>query len=164
MTGNVLIPSKKIPRRKTFSKTADEHESLTVPTHPLKVKPSGNAYTASENIKAAAGLFVTMPDELIVHLLEFLDAASLLRLGSACKALYAFCRLEDLWKTLCIEYDIFPYVFVFGASLSVSNWNTPFGISHVFAVPGGFIPSSARDRFDQKVGWISVKRVYIINC
>ena len=47
-----------------------------------------------------------LPDELIIQVLESLDATSLQCLGSTCKALYAFSRFEDLWKTLCIEYEL----------------------------------------------------------
>lgn len=56
----------------------------------------------------AAGTFVALPDELLIQVLELLDAASLKRLGCACKALYAFSRFEELWKTLYIEYA-FPH-------------------------------------------------------
>ena len=75
-----------------------------IPRHPLGVKPSGNAYTSTENHKIAAGYFYHLPDEIIVSVLEYLDLEALLSLGSTCKALYAFSRLEDLWKTLFILY------------------------------------------------------------
>ena len=88
------------------SEESGSYDSLTVPLHPLRIKPAGNAYTATENIKLAAGIFLRLPDELIIQVLESLDAASLKWLGCTCKALYAFSRLEDLWKTLCIEYEI----------------------------------------------------------
>lgn len=47
-----------------------------------------------------------LPDELIIQVLEELDASSLKNLGFTSKALYAFSRFEDLWKTLCIGYDL----------------------------------------------------------
>ena len=103
----------------TLQKMSAELDSLAVPPHPLRVKPAGNAYTATNNIKLAAGSFKRMPDELILQVLESLDATSLKWLGSTCKALYAFSRLEDLWKTLCIEYELplsHPPL-VFGTSL-----------------------------------------------
>jgi len=75
---------------------------VTIPIHPLGVRPAGNAYTSTENLKNAAGSFSCLPDELLVSILEFLDAKALLDLGSSCRALYAFSRLEDLWKTLFI--------------------------------------------------------------
>lgn len=81
-----------------------QHGAFAVPLHPLEIKPAGNAYTAVENIKSAAGLFSTLADELIIHMLEFLPDRSLLQLRATCKTLYAFCSFDDLWKNLCIEY------------------------------------------------------------
>lgn len=112
MAGTVTVPSQKKSPEETLShqqnlfNSSGAYDSLTVPFHPLKIKPAGNAYTATENIKLAAGSFALLPDELLIQVLEYLGAASLKRLGSACKALYAFSRLEDLWKTLCIEYEL----------------------------------------------------------
>ena len=78
--------------------------SVTVPPHPLRIKPAGNAYTEATNIKIATGFFSVLPDELIIQVLEFLDAPQLLSVGATCKALYAFCQLEELWKALFIRY------------------------------------------------------------
>ena len=147
MASNVLLSSQMMtPSRKSWSHQKDssrdlgEDDSLAVPLHPLKIKPSGNAYTAPENIKQAAGVFVGLPDELIIQIMEYLDATSLKWLGSTSKALYAFSRLEDLWKTLCLEYE-FPlslfhfvycdpdlYCFGLHAVLYVpaAPWATPF--------------------------------------
>ena len=77
---------------------------VAVPPHPLRIKPTGNAYTSSSNLKSATGYFTCLPDELIVQILEYLEARNLLQLGATCKALYAFARFEDLWKSLFIEY------------------------------------------------------------
>ena len=73
-----------------------------IPYHPLGVKPSGNGLIAEWTLRTAAGNLATLPDELILLLLEYLDCFSLLRLGAACKALYAFTRSEGLWKRLFI--------------------------------------------------------------
>lgn len=81
-----------------------ENVSLTVPHHPLGIKPLGNAFTASRNIKLAAGIFANIPDEIIIQVLDFLDARSLLRLGASCKALYAFCHFDEHWKALFIRF------------------------------------------------------------
>ena len=111
MANDVLLPSRvNAPEQssshgKTLSTGAGEHDSLTLPSHPLRIKPAGNVYTAMENIKLATGFFMGLPDELIIQVLESLDAASLKQFGCTCKALYAFSRFEDLWKTLCIEYE-----------------------------------------------------------
>ncbi|MCJ1299141.1 hypothetical protein MMC08_001932 [Hypocenomyce scalaris] len=86
-----------------------------IPIHPLGIKPAGNAYTSSTNIRSTIGAFITLPDELIIRVLDYLDAPSLLQLGTTCKALYAFCRLEDLWKALfigpflCAHTPLQPY-------------------------------------------------------
>ena len=84
-------------------------ESVTIPSHPLGIKPAGNAYAAPKNIKLAVGHFSALPDDLLVQILEILDAASLKQLGITCKSLYAFSRLDDLWKTLCVEYESLPF-------------------------------------------------------
>lgn len=74
-----------------------------IPCHPLGVKPSGNALTATRDLRAAIGAFNALPDEVILILFEYLDASSLLSIGRTCKALYAFTRSEELWKTLFIR-------------------------------------------------------------
>ena len=75
----------------------------TVPPHPWAIKPLGNAFGAKHNIKTAAGLFAVLPDELILQIFELLGPESILRLGATCKALCAFSRFEELWKTKFIE-------------------------------------------------------------
>ena len=79
------------------------YESTAVRLHPLKIKPAGNAYAANGNSKSEAGLLAKLPDELLVQILEYLDATALQRIQCTCRALYAFSRLEDLWKTLFVE-------------------------------------------------------------
>ncbi|KAH8694116.1 putative F-box and JmjC domain protein [Talaromyces proteolyticus] len=74
-----------------------------VPCHPLGVKPSGNALVATSNLRNAIGNFNLLADDVVLVLLEYLDAPSLLKLGRTCKALYAFTRSEDIWKTLLIR-------------------------------------------------------------
>lgn len=71
--------------------------------HPLGVRPSGNAYVASVNLKDSAGRFAALPDELLAPVLEILEPQDLLRLGSTCRALHAFTRNEELWRTLFVE-------------------------------------------------------------
>lgn len=78
------------------------HDFVTV-QHPLKIRPSGNAYAAAKNLKSASGLWATLPDEICVQILEFLEPASLDTLGQTCKALFAFSRFEELWKAFCVE-------------------------------------------------------------
>lgn len=85
-----------------------EDETCVMPSHPLGVKPAGNAFSAVENAKTMAGFFFSLSDELILQVLDFLDHWSLVRLGATCKFFYAFCQFDDLWKTLFIEY-VFPF-------------------------------------------------------
>ncbi len=80
-----------------------DSSTIVVPVHPLGIKPLGNAFAAEKNIKAAAGYFSALPEELLIQLLEYLEATSLSQLGRTCKVLYAFSRFEDLWKVQCIE-------------------------------------------------------------
>src|SRR5262245_9338412 len=72
-------------------------------SHPLGVKPAGNSYTASTNSKANTGLFTKLPDELLMHFLEYLKAQELRSLSQCCKFLYAFCYTDELWRALFIE-------------------------------------------------------------
>ena len=111
-TGKIALPSMGVrgaQQELPVDITGDD--SVSVPSHPIGVKPTGNAYNATKNLKLATGIFVALPDELIVQVLEYLDGSSLQKLGCTCKAMYAFSRLEDLWKTLCIEYGHLFYIF-----------------------------------------------------
>jgi hypothetical protein len=98
-------PSK---RRKTSAaanfQNDDEVVAIALPSHPLGVKPAGNAYTASENIKSRCGSFARLPDELLSHILESFEADTLIRLGSTCRALYAYTRLDEFWRALFVRY------------------------------------------------------------
>jgi len=98
-------PSKRLKVTQPYSQLdviADE-EPAAIPSHPLSVKPSGNAYTASINSKASAGAFAQLPDELLISLLESFEAKILLSLGQTCRALYAFSRAEELWRALFVQ-------------------------------------------------------------
>ena len=79
----------------------DSHD-LAVPAHPWGLMPSGNAYLSRKNLKVAAGHFAILPDETLVQLLEHFTERELVQLGSTCKALFAFCRLEDFWKAFVV--------------------------------------------------------------
>lgn len=88
------------------SNSIDDEESsaaVSIPPHPLGVKPSGNAYTATRNARYAIGPLQILPDEVLAIFLESLDARLLRLLGATCKFLYAFTRSEELWKPLFIE-------------------------------------------------------------
>lgn len=80
-------------------------EANGVPPHPLGIKPLGNAFDASgPNVKDRCGVFAMLPDELLLQVLDSLSARELLNLGATCKALYAFCGADELWKGLFVEY------------------------------------------------------------
>ena len=99
-------PAKRVRMIEAFvaTKSMDTDELRgTLPPHPLGIKPSGNALTATSNLKTSAGSFSKLPDELIIHLLECLQSHELRRLGYTCKALYAFATSDDLWKTILVE-------------------------------------------------------------
>lgn len=84
--------------------TVVDESSQSVPSHPYGIKPLGNQYTATLISKDFIGPdFAKFPDEVLAIVLEYLEAQELVALGSSCKFLHAFCRSEDLWKTLFIE-------------------------------------------------------------
>ncbi|KID80146.1 F-box protein [Metarhizium brunneum] len=76
----------------------------SIPTHPLGVKPLGNRYLSNgSNAKANSGTWGFLPDEMLMLILEQVDAKSLLSLGSTCKFLFAFCHADELWKALFLQ-------------------------------------------------------------
>lgn len=81
----------------------EEEERITILPHPLGIKPAGNGLLATDDIKLAAGFFVRLPDELIVHILEFLQPEEILGFRRSCKAILALCLNEETWKTKYIE-------------------------------------------------------------
>ncbi|KAL8706702.1 MAG: hypothetical protein Q9201_000227 [Fulgogasparrea decipioides] len=91
------------PGSETVSKLSSltrNHTPTTVPIHPLDVKPLGNVYAAKENIKAKAGLFALLPDELIIQITELVDPTTLLQLGCT----YALHK-----PFLCAHISLLPY-------------------------------------------------------
>lgn len=96
------FPSSEVERSSSVDTSSLGHSYQSVPIHPLGVKPSGNAYTASSNARHSIGVFEKFPDEMLAIFLEYLDARSLCLLGSTSKFLYAFCRIDDLWKQIFI--------------------------------------------------------------
>ena len=81
---------------------SNTHDHIAV-QHPLGIKPSGNAYTANNDLRLAAGFWTLLPDEIWIQILELLGPCSLNTLGLTCKALFAFSRFEDLWKAFCVQ-------------------------------------------------------------
>ena len=104
-TSTELPPRKKFKVSPVAHSLDDDVEAVAaaVPPHPLGIRPAGNAYTATQNIKANCGSFARLPDELLNHIFESFDADALIRLGSTCRALYAFTRFDELWRALFVR-------------------------------------------------------------
>jgi hypothetical protein len=100
--GSDTRPSKRIKTKNAYDEP-EESGDRGIPSHPLQVKPSGNAFSSSINFKNNAGYFGVLPDELILQLFEQLSALELLRLGSACRFLYAFTQSDEIWRALFVE-------------------------------------------------------------
>ncbi|KXT15927.1 hypothetical protein AC579_1431 [Pseudocercospora musae] len=81
----------------------DDENNTFVRRHPLGVRPSANALVATKNLRDSSGRLALLPDELLASLLEVLEPQDLLRLGGTCRALHAFTRNEELWRTLFVE-------------------------------------------------------------
>jgi len=98
-------PSKRIKVPVMFSESPKDEDEYTqrIVRHPLGVKPSGNAYTSSWNSKCSAGYLARLPDELLMHFLDYLEAKELGELGQTCRFLYAFCHSDELWRSLFVE-------------------------------------------------------------
>lgn len=75
------------------------HESQR---HPLGLKPSGNALTSAVNLQSSTGAFSRVPDSTILLLLEYLDERDLVKLGSTCKAMFAFSTYDQLWRDITV--------------------------------------------------------------
>ena len=105
------------PSDLSLAAQANGHSSDEFPEdagrHPLGLKPSGNAFLADVNICNALGYFEFLPHELILTLLEELDAKALQKIGETCKAFYAFSTYDQLWRDLWMNTD---------PQLSISAW------------------------------------------
>lgn len=105
------------------SPLSHDDASPTAPLHPLRVKPLGNLYESSApNIKIRAGSFAKLPDELLLHFLDWCAAPELLSLGATCKALHAFSSVDELWKTLVIEYVIHVHTLMMNINVFLSSY------------------------------------------
>lgn len=98
-----LESSEARPVKKRKQDDVRKEDAAFVRRHPLGVRPSGNALTSTVNLKYSAGMLALLPDELLATLLEILEPQDLLRIGGTCRALHAFTRNEELWRTLFVE-------------------------------------------------------------
>ncbi|KAK0656739.1 Clavaminate synthase-like protein [Cercophora newfieldiana] len=82
-----------------------ESAGSSIPPHPLGIKPLGNKYFSSGNDArdSLKGPLRTLPDEMLMQLLEYLDQRSLRILGSTCRFLFANCNYDDLWKSIFLS-------------------------------------------------------------
>ena len=81
----------------------DALEDEPLRSHPLGVRPSGNALTSQINLASSMGILGRIPDALLLLLLEFLDGLSLLALGETCKGLFAYATHDQLWRDLTLR-------------------------------------------------------------
>ncbi|KAK4244803.1 hypothetical protein C7999DRAFT_16965 [Corynascus novoguineensis] len=80
----------------------------SIPPHPLGIKPLGNKYfSGSEDDRMSIGVLQALPDEMLMQLLEYMDARTLRLLGYTCKFLFACCVADDVWKTVFLESSRF---------------------------------------------------------
>ncbi|KAI1333328.1 hypothetical protein F5Y16DRAFT_355484 [Xylariaceae sp. FL0255] len=83
----------------------------SIPIHPLGINPLGNQFFATgPNARRSLGTVGHLPDEMIMHLLEYLDAESLSAIASTCRFLYAFGQLDELWKALFLNSPTRPTI------------------------------------------------------
>ncbi|KAI1501786.1 F-box domain-containing protein [Biscogniauxia marginata] len=107
----------------------------SIPIHPNGVKPLGNQYFSSgSTARQFLGPMGRLPDEMILHMLEYLDTDSLRHIGFTCRFLYAFSQLDDLWKTLFLESQ--------DASCQIPCWKGSWRSTHLK------IPPSLHTRID----------------
>ena len=103
-SGAHITAAPREPRTVTLQEPDVESTAESIPVHPLGVKPLGNQYFATgPSAREYLGFLGFLPDEMILQVLELLDAESLKILGTTCRFLYAFCHLDDLWKPLFLE-------------------------------------------------------------
>ncbi len=95
---DILYPSS------AHSDEESTHFERRIQAHPLGIRPSGNALTASSgHARDNIGVLAALPDEVILILLEWLEDVDLLRLGTTCRVFFAFTSSDDLWKALLLR-------------------------------------------------------------
>lgn len=105
LQSNLSCSEERPIKRLRWASLPPEEESIpadAIPSHPLGLKPAGNAYTSSINSKSEIGSFRRLPDEMLMGILEILEAKDLVKLGGTCRQLYAFTRAEELWRALFV--------------------------------------------------------------
>lgn len=98
--------SKNINFLTPYTISSDEevtHSDPQVRSHRLGLRPSGNILTEPAHARENIGIFGTLPDEAVCILLEWLEDVDLLRLGTTCRAFFAFTSNDELWKKLMLQ-------------------------------------------------------------
>ena len=96
-------PAKRARTDAAMSNGRSDRLGTFIRRHPLGIRPSGNGYTSHCDLKDSCGSFALLSDELLVQFLGILEAPDLLRLGSTCRALYAFTNNDELWRALFVQ-------------------------------------------------------------
>jgi hypothetical protein len=91
-------------RNDSIKLAGDATLSDSIPSHPLGVKPLGNQYLSDgPSARQSVGTWGSLPDEMVMIVMEHLDRTSLFNLGHTCKFFFAFAHSEDLWKTIFLQ-------------------------------------------------------------
>lgn len=73
--------------------------ATTIKAHPLNVKPSGNELLDTNYSRTKSmGNLGLLNDDLLAVVIQELDQKDMLALSHTCKALYAYCWYDELWK------------------------------------------------------------------
>lgn len=82
----------------------DLDATSAIPSHPFGIKPLGNKYfSGGDDARKYLGTFQVLPDEMLMQLIEYLDARTLRLLGYTCRFLFACSMSDDVWKTIFLE-------------------------------------------------------------
>jgi hypothetical protein len=89
----------------TRNNTQDDSSlGSSIPPHPLGIRPLGNKYFSSgADARKSMGALQVLPDEMLMQLLESLDARALRLFGYTCKFLFACCMADDIWKAVFLQ-------------------------------------------------------------
>jgi hypothetical protein len=96
-------PSLFVPATIEDDSSGEQHVDNESPSHPLLVKPSGNALTSEVDLRSSMGAFGRLPDAMLLMLLEYLDQRNLVQVGCTCRGLFAYSTYDQLWRDLAAE-------------------------------------------------------------
>ena len=72
-------------------------------SHPHGVRPAGNAILSKDNAANYMGLFSSLPDWIVLNIVEYCDAKTLIELSHTCKAFWAYCNHDPLWRDMALD-------------------------------------------------------------